>query len=71
MPLPTAIPMDPPMNEKSNTAITVLRPPTSPWATMIASVRPVDERESFNRSEYRFRSRNLRGSTTFPGSSIS
>ncbi len=37
IPSPTAVPIEPPMNEKLNTAITAFCPPTVPDATIIAS----------------------------------
>ena len=67
MALPTYIPMDPPMKEKSCAAATMGVRPISPSATSMASVSPVPFWAAFIRSGYFFWSRNWSGSASGSG----
>lgn len=67
MALPTYMPIEPPMKEKSCAAATMGVRPISPSATSIASFSPVDFCAAFMRSGYFFWSRKPKGSATGSG----
>ena len=60
---PTALPIEPPMNEKSITASSTGWPSIAAWPTTIASPSPVFSSASESRSAYGRRSKNSSGSS--------